>query len=143
MSSRVPIPTPTTTVLPPRLLATKLTPPTARARWVARPRLFAVLEAGLKGKLTVIAAPAGFGKTTLLGAWRATAAGGVCRFAWVSLDAGDNDPPLFWSYVLTALDSRRAGRWRTRAGRAPIAAAAADRRLLTQRAECLGSAAGR
>ena len=57
------------------LLATKLFVPPARAKLVPRPRLFARLQAGLRDKLTLIAAPAGFGKTTLLSAWRATAAG--------------------------------------------------------------------
>jgi len=111
MSNLASPPPPVTMVLPPRLLATKLTPPTARARWVARPRLLAVLEAGLQGtqRVTVIAAPAGFGKTSLLGAWRATEAGSSVALAWVSLDAGDNDPPLFWSYVLAALDSVAPG----------------------------------
>lgn len=63
----------------------------------------------MKGKLTLIAAPAGFGKTTLLSAWRATEAGRGVAVAWVSLDAGDNDPPLFWSYVLAALGSVAPG----------------------------------
>ena len=91
--------------LPPQLLATKLGVPAARAQLVGRPRLFERLEAGLRGKLTVVAAPAGFGKTTLLSAWRANAAGQSPPFGWVSLDAGDNDPLLFWSYVLAALDT--------------------------------------
>ncbi len=74
------------------------------------------LDAGLRGKLrvTLVAAPAGFGKTTLLSAWLAPRAGAVA-LAWVALDAGDNDPPLFWSYVLAALHSAaprtRARRW--------------------------------
>ena len=91
--------------LPPHLLATKLAVPTARAQWVSRPRLFERLEAGRRGKLTLIAAPAGFGKTTLLSAWRATAAGQSLPFGWVALDAGDNDPLRFWSYGLAALDA--------------------------------------
>lgn len=86
------------------LLATKLIVPPARAQLVIRPRLFQYLETGLKGKLTLIAAPAGFGKTTLVSAWRTTAVGSTIPFAWVSLDTGDNDPLLFWSYVLTAID---------------------------------------
>ena len=57
------------------LLATKLFVPPARANLVARPRLFERIQAGLSDKLTLIAAPAGFGKTTLLSAWRATVAG--------------------------------------------------------------------
>jgi LuxR family maltose regulon positive regulatory protein len=100
---------PTAVGLPPHLLATKVAPPTARAQWVGRPRLSDKLTAGLQGKLTLIAAPAGFGKTTLLSAWRASSAGDGVALAWVSLDAGDNDPPLFWSYVLAALDSVAPG----------------------------------
>lgn len=99
-SSR-PNPTPLTNLL----LATKLSVPPARAQLVSRPRLFERLEIGLKGKLTLIAAPAGFGKTTLVSAWRTTEAGSALPFAWVSLDAGDNDPLLFWRYVLTAVDT--------------------------------------
>lgn len=62
-----------------------------------RPRLNIRLEQGLARKLTVISAPAGYGKTTLLGAWLA-----VCEqpAAWVSLDKRDNDPARFWTYVV-------------------------------------------
>jgi LuxR family transcriptional regulator, maltose regulon positive regulatory protein len=91
-------------VPPPHLLSIKLNIPPARAQLVSRPRLFERLEAGLRGKLTLIAAPAGFGKTTLLSAWRTTEAGSAIPFAWVSLDSRDNDPLLFWRYVLTAID---------------------------------------
>jgi LuxR family maltose regulon positive regulatory protein len=93
------------TALPANLLATKLFVPPARANLVVRPRLFERVEAGLQHKLTLITAPAGFGKTTLLSAWRATAAGSALRFGWVSLDPADNDPLRFWSYLITALDT--------------------------------------
>ncbi len=86
------------------LLATKLFVPPARANLVARPRLFERVQAGLLDKLTLIAAPAGFGKTTLLSAWRATVAGAALPFAWVSLDSADNDPLRFWRYVIAAID---------------------------------------
>jgi LuxR family transcriptional regulator, maltose regulon positive regulatory protein len=62
------------------------------------------LEAGLRGKLTLLSAPAGFGKTTLLSAWRATAAGSAVPLAWVSLDTADSEPLRFWSYVIAALN---------------------------------------
>jgi LuxR family maltose regulon positive regulatory protein len=91
--------------LPTNLLATKLFVPPARANLVVRQRLFERVEAGLHNKLTLVAAPAGFGKTTLLSAWRATAAGSALPFAWVSLDHADNDSLRFWSYVITALDT--------------------------------------
>ncbi len=86
------------------LVATKLSVPPARAHLVERPRLFGRIEVGLQGKLTLIAAPAGSGKTTLLNAWRTTAAA-----RGVALDSGDNDPLLFWSYVLAALDEAVPG----------------------------------
>jgi LuxR family transcriptional regulator, maltose regulon positive regulatory protein len=91
------------------LLATKLFVPPARINLVARPRLFERIQAGLLDKLTLIAAPAGFGKTTLLSAWRATVAGGALPFAWVALDHADNDPLRFWSYVIAALDTLAPG----------------------------------
>jgi len=52
----------------------------------------------------LLSAPAGFGKTTLVSAWRATAAGRAMPCAWVSLDAADSDPLRFWRYVIAALD---------------------------------------
>jgi LuxR family maltose regulon positive regulatory protein len=67
------------------------------------------LQVGLTGKLTLIAAPAGFGKTTLLSAWRATEAGSVQPLAWVSLDSVDNDPFQFWTYVIAAMDTLAPG----------------------------------
>lgn len=91
------------------LLATKLFVPPARANLVARPRLFERIQAGLRDKLTLIAAPAGFGKTTLLSAWHATVAGGAWPFAWVALDSADNDPLRFWRYVIAALDTLAPG----------------------------------
>ena len=81
------------------LLATKLFVPPLRPRSVPRPRLAEHIRAGLAGKLTLLVAPAGFGKTTLLS--EAIAGHPV---AWVSLDAGDNDVSRFWSYVLVALN---------------------------------------
>ena len=103
------------------LLATKLYIPRPRPGLVARPRLLAQLEAALRGPLTLLAAPAGWGKTSLLSAWYAAAAasaaardhdGGsesVASVAWVSLDAGDNDLIRFWTYILTALDTAHPG----------------------------------
>jgi LuxR family maltose regulon positive regulatory protein len=59
--------------------------------------------------VAVLAAPAGFGKTTLLAEWRATPAGAALPLAWVSLDAGDNDPVRFWSYVHAGLEMAHPG----------------------------------
>jgi LuxR family transcriptional regulator, maltose regulon positive regulatory protein len=88
------------------LLKTKLYLPPARPDLVSRPRLVERLEEGLRlgCKLTLICAPAGFGKTTLLSEWIA-GCGTQARFAWVSLDEGDNDIVRFWSYAITALQT--------------------------------------
>jgi len=69
---------------------------------VPRPRLIERLNAGLHRKLTLISAPAGFGKTTLLSEW---AAGCGRPVAWVSLDKGDNAPTRFWAYFVAALQT--------------------------------------
>ena len=92
--------------MPAPILATKLYIPPVRPDLVSRPRLVARLEEGLRlgCKLTLVSAPAGFGKTTLLSEWIA-ACRAQARFAWVSLDEGDNDTPRFWSYAITALQA--------------------------------------
>src|SRR5687767_12415453 len=88
------------------LIRTKLYIPQARPNLVARPALIARLNDGLSRKLTLISAPAGFGKTTLLSAW---IAGGPMPAAWVSLDARDNDPLRFATYLVGALDTLELG----------------------------------
>src|SRR5690348_4784929 len=87
------------------ILATKLYIPPPPLKVVARPRLLERLNAGLHRKLTLIAAPAGCGKTTLLSAWVAGCVQyePVIRAAWLSLDEGDNDPTRFLTYLVTAL----------------------------------------
>src|SRR5689334_3614146 len=84
------------------VLATKLyiPPPTPKA--VLRPRLIERLDEGLRRKLTLVSAPAGFGKTTLLSAW---VAGCERRVAWLSLDEGDSDPARFLTYLIAALQT--------------------------------------
>ncbi|HEU5098500.1 MAG TPA: adenylate/guanylate cyclase domain-containing protein, partial [Roseiflexaceae bacterium] len=85
-----------------QLLATKLYMPRARPNLVARPRLFARLDAELHGVLTLVCAPAGFGKTTLLADWlRRTGR----PAAWLGLDAADSDPALFLRYLVAALQA--------------------------------------
>jgi LuxR family maltose regulon positive regulatory protein len=87
------------------LLITKLHPPPRREQTIARDRLVERLGLSAGVKLTVVAAPAGCGKTTLLGMWRDVEA--TARpVAWVTLDDGDNDPVVLWSHALEAL--RRA-----------------------------------
>ena len=75
----------------------------ARPELVARPRLTAMLERETGRKLTLISAPAGFGKTTLLVEWLRELADGEGSVAWLSLDEGDNDPARFLSYLVAAL----------------------------------------
>ena len=91
------------------ILATKLYIPPARERLVARSRLIERLNDGLHRKLTLISAPAGFGKTTLLSEWVASplplGEGLGVRAAWLSLDQGDNDPARFLTYLVFALQT--------------------------------------
>src|ERR671921_1030141 len=89
------------------LVSTKLRPSQARPNLVARLRLIATLEREPGRKLTLISAPAGFGKTTLLVEWLGERARGEGYGAWVSLDEGDNDPVRLLSYLVGAL--RRTG----------------------------------
>ena len=108
------------------LLATKLYIPSSRQNVVRRSRLTERLNAGLHGKLTLISAPAGFGKTTLLTSWLAErqkeegkrqnepTAPDLLPFhfallpsqvAWLSLDEGDSDPTRFLTYLVAALQT--------------------------------------
>jgi LuxR family maltose regulon positive regulatory protein len=89
------------------LLKTKLGTPSIRAKLVSRPDLAERLEGGLLAghSLTLISAPAGFGKTTLVAGWLGSS-GHVA--AWLSLDEEDNDPIRFWCYVVAALRAVRA-----------------------------------
>ena len=87
------------------ILATKLAPPRLRASFVARSRLIARLESGRAGPLTLIAAPAGFGKTTLLAEWLHAREDRHLHIAWLSLDTGDSDPIQFLRYLVAALQT--------------------------------------
>ncbi len=91
------------------LLATKISVPPARLSMVTRPRLTQQMNAAMRGALTLIVAPAGWGKTTLLGAWHTEASRGAWPLAWVSLDVSDNDPTRFWTYVIAALNTVHPG----------------------------------
>src|SRR3712207_7275047 len=82
------------------VLATKLYIPPPPPKAVLRPHLLERLNVGLHRKLTLIAAPAGCGKTTLVSTWVAACGRPV---AWLSLDAGDSDPVRFLTYLVAAL----------------------------------------
>jgi len=82
------------------LLATKFYLPFGRSPLVKRDRLLERLNQGLNSKLILISAPAGFGKTTVLGEWVRQAKLSV---SWLSLDERDNDSTRFWTYVVAAL----------------------------------------
>ena len=88
--------------MPTPILATKLYIPPLRPHVVIRSRLLERLNEGLHRKLTLIAAPAGFGKTTLVSAW---VAGCDRQVAWLSLEEGENDPTLFLTYLVAALQT--------------------------------------
>jgi hypothetical protein len=101
-----------------RLLATKLHLPRPRPGFLTRPRLLDRLTEGTAGALTLVCAPAGFGKTSLLGDW---ARGSRRPLAWLSLDGGDGDPARPWtgcgpgsvsgSRPCSRAASRRRRRW--------------------------------
>src|SRR5215470_10205353 len=108
------------------LLTTKLHIPTTRSDAVPRPRLIELLDQGVARKLTLIAAPAGFGKTTLIADWlrqidnaelriekdldpgsnsQFSILNSQFKIAWLSLDADDNDPVHFLAYLIAALQT--------------------------------------
>jgi LuxR family maltose regulon positive regulatory protein len=91
------------------LLETKLHVPRRQRGLVARPRLSERLSRGAQSALTLVSAPAGFGKTTLLAEWLAAAAADGRSAAWLSLDHRDNDPGLFWTYLVAALKTAAHG----------------------------------
>ena len=88
-------------VMPGPLLETKLYVPRLRRGLVTRPRLSERLNRGGESKLTLVSAPAGFGKTTLVADWLATTP--ERTMAWLSLDPNDNLAASFWPYLIAAL----------------------------------------
>ena len=90
------------------LLAAKCAIPPSRPVGVVRTRLHDKLLSNATTRLTVVVAPAGWGKTTLLSQWAHDPAE-TRRIAWVSLDTADDDPTRFWTYVLTALGAHDVG----------------------------------
>ena len=87
------------------VIATKLCLPRHHPNLISRTRLVERLNQGMHRKLTLISAPAGFGKTTLLVTWIENArafkpSNAQTLFAWVSLDEADNDGTRFWAHIL-------------------------------------------
>ena len=89
------------------LLTTKLHLPAPRRDLVQRPHLRQRLDQAVRlgHKLSLVSAPAGFGKTTLVATWLASSEETLSRPAWLSLDEEDNDPARFWTYVIAALNT--------------------------------------
>ncbi len=87
------------------LLQSKYRIPGHRPGTVARPRLAEALGGALRAAVTVVSAPAGFGKSTLLADWLADLPRETATVAWVSLDERDDDPARFWGYALTAVQA--------------------------------------
>ena len=92
------------------LLHTKLYIPPPRSHFVPRPNLIQKLNQGLESKLTLISAPAGYGKTTLAADWLSQLTiyqpqFYIGNYGWLSLDKGDNQPARFLSYFVAALQN--------------------------------------
>jgi LuxR family maltose regulon positive regulatory protein len=85
-----------------QLLTTKLFIPPLRSGIIPRPHLYNRLNESLNQKLSLVSAPAGFGKSTLVSGWLAE---NDLEAAWLSLDRGDNDPARFWTYLIAAIQT--------------------------------------
>ncbi len=98
-------------MIPSTLLSTKLFIPPSSKRMVERPALLQKLQDCIAPgcRLALISAPAGFGKTTLVSAWAASASSPDPKItiAWLSLDSGDNDPIIFWTYAIASLQTQQ------------------------------------
>lgn len=90
------------------IVATKLQPPLPRKRALERPRLRGLLDRAWDAKLTLISAPAGFGKTSLLADWIANSTSEGRTIAWLALDQGDAVASAFWPQVVASLRSALA-----------------------------------
>ncbi|HSS68910.1 MAG TPA: AAA family ATPase, partial [Nocardioidaceae bacterium] len=95
--------------MPSLMVETKLLLPRVRAGAIPRSRLDELVRRGSEARLTLVSAPAGFGKTTLLSAWAAAAGERGRATAWVSLDDDDRQPAQFWTYALLALERAAPG----------------------------------
>ncbi|MBV9227669.1 MAG: hypothetical protein JOZ18_00045, partial [Chloroflexi bacterium] len=92
-----------------QLLATKFYMPVVSGPLISRTRLNTLLSESLKFPLTLVTAPAGFGKTMALSIWAQSLPSRHLLVAWLSLDEEDNDPQLFWTYVVAALNAQQPG----------------------------------
>src|ERR1700754_1060431 len=99
---------PTDAGAPAVLLAAKSSPPAIRAQLIERAALVEILSAEPSRKLTLLSAPAGWGKTTLLAQW-VIGADDRRRCGWLPLDASDNDPARFWACAMMALREASPG----------------------------------
>ena len=91
------------------LLSSKLTMPPWRPHWLHRPRLAEAITAAPTARLILFSAPAGYGKTTALVDWCRRQEEEGAAVAWYSLEAGDNDPVRFVTYLTQALAGAVAG----------------------------------
>src|SRR5271165_1756245 len=89
--------------MPSPRVATKLHLPKPRPDLVARPRLAARLDRGARAKLTLVSAPTGFGKTSLVAQWLSSRTAQDRTVVWMALDPTDDQPAVFWAQVLVAL----------------------------------------
>jgi LuxR family transcriptional regulator, maltose regulon positive regulatory protein len=106
---------------------------------VARARLLELLDAGVQDLVTVLTGPAGSGKTVLLGSWVTTSAVLPGPVAWVSLDAADNDPARFWSYLLAGLRQSGAAPPSGRLGSLDLPIGGPDRGFVLELAAALAA----
>jgi len=88
------------------LLRARLRPPSTASHYLRRPRLLELLDETVSAPVTIVVAPAGSGKTSLLSGWVADAS---MATAWLSLDDGDNDGPQLWSGLTEALETLAPG----------------------------------
>ena len=124
--------------MPSPLVRTKLYIPQVRRGLVPRPRLGERLDRTPPPRLTLVSAPPGFGKTTLLAAWLDAATAADRPVAWVSLEESEQEPASFWTYVVTALDAAAPG---VGAGALPLLPGRATRRSRPSSPPCSTSSA--
>ena len=92
---------------PPTVLAPKFLPPLVRDTYIRRHRLHDCLSHGSSTQITLVSAPAGFGKTALVAAWLSELP--TDQWVWLSLDARDNDPVRMWAHLIEAIRRLAAG----------------------------------